>query len=75
MENPLTNDEFEENDMSKFSLLNKFSVQEGKTEEMVEILLEAARSMGDIDECEIYLVNLAENEPNAVYVYEVWIEF
>ena len=74
MENPLTNDEFEENDMSKFSLLNKFSVQEGKTEEMVEILLEAARSMGDIDECEIYLVNLAENEPNAVYVYEVWTD-
>ena len=31
--------------MSKFSLLNKFIVQEGKNEEMVDILLEAAESI------------------------------
>ena len=49
--------------MSKFSLLNKFIVQEGKNEEMVDILLEAAESMKNLDECEIYLVNIAENEP------------
>jgi quinol monooxygenase YgiN len=58
--------------MSKFSLLNKFFVQEGKNEEMVDILLEAAESMKDVDECEIYLVNVTIPEPNAVYVYEVW---
>lgn len=58
--------------MNKFSLLNKFIVQEGKTEEMVDILLEAAKSMEAIKECEIYLVNISNNEPNLVYVYEVW---
>ena len=57
--------------MSKFSLLNKFIVQEGKNEEMVTILLEAAESMENLDDCKIYLVNIDENEPNAVYVYEV----
>ncbi|WP_059170437.1 putative quinol monooxygenase [Bacillus sp. FJAT-27445] len=58
--------------MSKFSLLNKFMVQEGEREKMVDILLEAAESMKNLDECEIYLVNISENEPSSVYVYEVW---
>ena len=60
--------------MTKFSLLNKFIVQEGKNKEMVDILLEAAESMKDLAECEIYLVNIDENEPNSVYVYEVWTD-
>ncbi|MBS4176991.1 putative quinol monooxygenase [Lederbergia citrea] len=58
--------------MSKFSLFNKFMVQEGQKEKMVDILLEAAESMKNLDECEIYLVNISENEPSSVYVYEVW---
>ncbi len=39
---------------------------------MVNILLEAAESMETLDECEIYVVNITDNEPNSVYVYEVW---
>lgn len=35
---------------------------------MVNILLEAAESMETLDECEIYLVNITDNEPNSVYV-------
>lgn len=58
--------------MSKFSLFNKFMVQEGEKEKMVDILLEAAESMKSLDECEVYLVNISENEPSSVYVYEVW---
>lgn len=58
--------------MSKYSLLNKFVVQEGKNGEMIEILLEAADALKNVDECEIYLVNISENEPSSVYVYEVW---
>ncbi|MFP3919370.1 putative quinol monooxygenase [Lysinibacillus telephonicus] len=58
--------------MSKFSLFGKFTVQEGKRDTMVEILLEAAKSMKDLDECEIYIVNISETEPNAIHVYEVW---
>lgn len=58
--------------MSKFSLFNKFIVQEGEKEKMIDFLLEAAESMENLDECEIYLVNISENEPSSVYVYEVW---
>jgi quinol monooxygenase YgiN len=58
--------------MSKFSLFEKFTVQEGKRDTMVGILLEAAESLQSLEECEIYLVNISENEPDCVYVYEVW---
>ncbi|MBA2174948.1 antibiotic biosynthesis monooxygenase [Halobacillus locisalis] len=58
--------------MSKYSLYGKFTVQEGKRDTMVGILLEAAESMKDLSECEVYLVNTSETEPNSVYVYEVW---
>ena len=58
--------------MSKFSLFGKFTIQEGERDTMVDILLEAAESMKDLSECEIYLVNTSESEPNCVYVYEVW---
>lgn len=58
--------------MSKFSLFVKFIVQEGERDAMVDILLEAAESMKNLDECEIYLINISESELNSVYVYEVW---
>lgn len=58
--------------MNKFSLFGKFTIQEGKRDTMVDILLEAAESMKNLDECEIYLVNVSESELNCVYVYEVW---
>ena len=58
--------------MDKFCLFGKFTVQEGMRDTLVEILLEAAESMKTLDECEIYLVNTALNEPDSVYVYEVW---
>lgn len=58
--------------MSKFCLFNKFMVQEGERDTMVDILLEASESMKDLDDCEIYLVNISESEPNSVYVYEIW---
>lgn len=58
--------------MSKYSLFGKFEVKEGERDTMVDILLEAAESMKNLDECEIYLVNISESEPNSVYVYEVW---
>lgn len=58
--------------MSKFSLFGKFIVQEGERDTMVDLLLEAAESMKNLDECEIYLINISESELNSVYVYEVW---
>src|SRR5699024_9209471 len=58
--------------MNKFSLFGKFTVQEENRDALVDILLEASESMKDLKECEVYLVSEAEDEPDAVYVYEVW---
>lgn len=58
--------------MDKFSIFGKFIIQEGKLDEMVDFLLEAAESMKGIEECEVYIISVSESEPNSVYVYEVW---
>ncbi len=58
--------------MDRFGLYGKITVIDGARDTLVEILLEAAESMKDLDGCEIYLVNTSEDEPNAVLVYEVW---
>lgn len=58
--------------MNKFGLYGKISVVEGQRNTLVEILLEAAESMKNLQECEIYSVNISDDEPNSVFVYEVW---
>ncbi|WP_058307095.1 putative quinol monooxygenase [Gracilibacillus massiliensis] len=58
--------------MSKFGLFGKFLVKEGERDRLVSILLEAADSMQKLKECEKYLVNISEEEPNSVFVYEIW---
>lgn len=58
--------------MSKYGLFGKFTVKEGEHDSMVRILLEAAQSMNELDECEVYLVSTSDTEPNSVFVYEEW---
>ncbi|ANU13299.1 hypothetical protein B481_2716 [Planococcus halocryophilus Or1] len=58
--------------MNKFGLYGKFKVQVEDRETLVDILLEAALSMQSLDDCEVYLISTAEEEPDSVYVYEVW---
>jgi len=58
--------------MSEFGLFGKFTAKEGERDTLVDILLEATESMKNLDECLLYLVNVSNDEPNAVYVYEVW---
>lgn len=58
--------------MNKFGLFGKFSVKEGERDTLVDILLEASDSMKNLDDCELYHVHISEDEPNSVFVYEVW---
>lgn len=58
--------------MSKYCLFTKFFVSENKREEMVDILLNASRSMEKLEECEVYVVSVSDEEANVVYVYKVW---
>ncbi|MFC0272847.1 putative quinol monooxygenase [Metabacillus herbersteinensis] len=58
--------------MSKFSLFGKLIAKEGERDTLVDILLEAAASMENIIDCELYIVNVSDEDSNAVFVYEVW---
>lgn len=58
--------------MGKFGLYGKFLVDKNDRDDLSSILLEAAEAMGHVDGCEIYQVSVSHEEPQAVYVYEVW---
>ena len=58
--------------MSKFGLFGKLIAKEGERETLVDILLNAGESMENLVDCELYVVHVSNDDPNAVYVYEVW---
>jgi quinol monooxygenase YgiN len=58
--------------MSKFGLFVRFTVKDGQRDTFKNILLEAAHSMEDLKECEVYTVSFSNDDPNTVFVYEVW---
>ncbi|MDQ0974569.1 quinol monooxygenase YgiN [Neobacillus niacini] len=58
--------------MEKFGIYGKLIAKEGEREQLAAILLEAAESLQNHADCELYLVSVAPEDPNAVYVYEVW---
>ncbi|EFU39257.1 Antibiotic biosynthesis monooxygenase [Paenibacillus vortex V453] len=43
-----------------------------KRDELAEILLEAAALLRDNKDCELYIVNVSDSDPNAVWVTELW---
>jgi quinol monooxygenase YgiN len=58
--------------MARFGLCGKFTAAPGKRDELVDLLLDAANGLGQLPECEIYIVNKIDDEPDAVWVTEVW---
>lgn len=58
--------------MEKFGIYGKLIAKEGEREQLTSILLDAAESLQSLDDCELYLVSVAPDDPHAVYVYEVW---
>jgi quinol monooxygenase YgiN len=58
--------------VNKFGLYGRFTVNEADRDTLVDILLEAAESLESLAECEIYAVNVSDEKPDSVYVYEVW---
>lgn len=58
--------------MTKFGLYTKFISQDGQRDSLADILMEAANGMKSCDGCDLYVVNIPEDEPNEVWVTEVW---
>jgi quinol monooxygenase YgiN len=58
--------------MSKFGLYGKITTQHGERDNLVAILLQAAASLQDDPDCELYIVNVSPTEPDTIWVGEVW---
>lgn len=58
--------------MSRFGMFGEITTVEGKRDELVGILLEAAEAMNTLEECELYIVSVKEEVPDGIWVTEVW---
>ncbi|MCM3701840.1 putative quinol monooxygenase [Paenibacillus macerans] len=58
--------------MSKYGMYAKFTAKPGERDKLVAILLEAAAGAESVQECELYIVNVSDTEPDTVWVTEVW---
>ncbi|MBW9234365.1 antibiotic biosynthesis monooxygenase, partial [Leptospira santarosai] len=57
---------------SRFGLFGEITTIEGKRDELVTILLEAAEAMYTLEECELYIVSVKEEVPDGIWITEVW---
>lgn len=58
--------------MNKFTMYGKLTATPGKRDELVSLLLEASHSLNDMADCELYIVNESVDDPDAIWVTELW---
>ena len=58
--------------MSKYSFTAKFIAHEGKRDELISILAQAAEGMTDVTACHLYLIHKDNKDENAIRIYELW---
>ncbi|HTX12351.1 MAG TPA: antibiotic biosynthesis monooxygenase [Solirubrobacteraceae bacterium] len=51
----------------------KFTAQPGRVDELAELLLKAAASLSETPGCELYVINRAADQPDVVWVTELWM--
>ena len=58
--------------MSRFGLCGIMKAQPGQRDGLLDILLEAADLVADLPGCEVWIVNTMSDDPDAIWVTEVW---
>ncbi|WP_242916124.1 putative quinol monooxygenase [Pontibacter liquoris] len=56
----------------KYGLHGKLTAAAGQKDKLASILLEASRLVSTAKGCQVYLISEDKNEPDAVWVTEVW---
>lgn len=56
----------------EFALLNRLTAKPGQRERVVEILLESGKLFDDNSACRLYLVAESADDPNLVWVADLW---
>lgn len=55
-----------------FGIFGRLTARPGHRDALVSILLEASHGVAQIDGCRMYVVNTSPEDPDSVWVYEVW---
>jgi quinol monooxygenase YgiN len=55
-----------------YALLNKLTARPGKRGEVVDILIESGNLFPDNPACVLYLVTEAADDPNLIWVIDLW---
>jgi quinol monooxygenase YgiN len=55
-----------------FGLYGKIKTQPGQRDALIGILLKAAAMMPDVEGCYVYVINSAPDDPDAIWVTEIW---
>ncbi len=58
--------------MNKYLLHGKLKAKAGQGEQLSSILLEAAQTLKTAKGCDVYAIGKDTNEPDAVWVTEIW---
>jgi quinol monooxygenase YgiN len=55
-----------------FGMFGKLTARPGRRDDLLSILLEASSGVAQIDGCHLYVVNTSPDDPDSVWIYEVW---
>jgi quinol monooxygenase YgiN len=55
-----------------FGLYGKIKTHPGQRDQLIDFLLKAAETLGDLEGCYIYIINRDPGDPDAIWVTEVW---
>lgn len=58
--------------MSYFAMYGKLVAKPGQRNALAKILVEAGEYLKANDDCMLYIVNLAEDDPDTIWVTELW---
>jgi quinol monooxygenase YgiN len=58
--------------MNKFAMYGKITAHKGQRDTLVQMLLEAAERLDAIEGCELYIINVSDEDPDIVWVTELW---
>jgi quinol monooxygenase YgiN len=58
--------------MNKFTMYGKLTAHPGQRDTLVQMMLEAADLLDSVEGCELYIINVSEDDPDDVWVTELW---
>ncbi len=58
--------------MNKYALHGKLKTKSGQRDALIQILLDASKSLSGANGCHLYLISKENNDSDSVWVTEVW---